>query len=77
MKRENKGLREKLKGTNAEEIQKLGWKIQGSDSAMGEIKCMREKTKCEGENRGLREEIKGTEAEEDNENFRREIKRCR
>ena len=63
MKRENKGLREKFKGTSAEEKQKLGWKIQGADSAMGDITCMRVKTKCEGENRGLREEIKGTKAE--------------
>ena len=42
MKRENKGLREKIKGTSAKgEIQKLGWKIQGADSAIGEVKCMR------------------------------------
>ena len=59
MKRENTGLREKIEGTSAkEEIQKLGGKIQSADSAMGEIKCMREKTKCEGENHRLREEIK-------------------
>ena len=42
MKRENKGLRKKIKGTSAkEEKQKLGWKIQGADSAMGDITCMR------------------------------------
>ena len=42
MKRENKGLRKKIKGTGAkEENQKLGSKIQGADSAMGEITCMR------------------------------------
>ena len=38
MKRENKGLREKIKGTSAkEEKQNLGWKIQGADSVKGEI----------------------------------------
>ena len=37
VKMENKGLWEKIKGTSAkEEIQKLGWKIQGVDSAMGD-----------------------------------------
>ena len=35
----NEGLRWKMKGTSAkEEIQKLGWKIQGADSSKGEKK---------------------------------------
>ena len=35
----NKGLRLEKKGTSAkEEIQKLGWKIQGADSAKGRNK---------------------------------------
>ena len=41
---------------------------------MGDIKCIREKTKCEGENQRLREGIKGTKAEEDNEHFWGEIR---
>ena len=39
MKRETKGLREKIKGTRAkEEIQKLGWKRQGADSVVEDSK---------------------------------------
>ena len=49
-------------------------KIKGAASAEGEIKCIREKIKCQGENQGLREEIKGTKAEEENEKFRGEIR---
>ena len=36
-----KGFREKIHVTRAkEEIQKLGWNIQGADSAMGESKMV-------------------------------------
>ena len=37
-------------------------KINGADSAKGNIKCIREKIDCEGESQGLPEEIKGTKA---------------
>ena len=41
-----------------------------------EVKCIREKIKCEGGNQGLREKIKGTRAKEENERLRVK-KRCR
>ena len=42
MKRENKGLRKKIKGTSAkEEKQRLRGEMKGADSVKGEITCMR------------------------------------
>ena len=41
---------------------RLREKINGADSAKGEIKCIREKIECEGENQGLPKEIQGTKA---------------
>ena len=45
-KRENKGLRRKIKGTSAEEENKRSKGKIDADSAEGKIECMREKIKC-------------------------------